>query len=850
MTRRATAGPLLLVAAAMAAACALQVRASALASPFEPSMTQWADDAPALTPAQSWVAPILGTADAHGWQPRTVGAVAVALAGGRPAITWASGILAALFVGVAAFALRRLGSRWLPAVAAPLAVVASGALSAAPALAVGVAWQAVLAAALLGLGTGTATRVAPTVRDSILLALALALAIDGEASWLILSLPVVPLLARRGRRMAAALTVVLACAGAAHAVAAIVETLRAMPSGPGAASLAVSVAEAARVAFLGPGAATGSWLDGFRAAGSGWLAVWGLAGTVLAAGGLVALGTDRARAWFVLSWAVAAASLAAVRSPLDRGPAMLLLTTSGSALVALGATWLADRVSARAAAAAVGVAIMVPAVLHAAWPAAPARPFDGRAGAAYRVAILSAASPARAAFVSDLPALDRLVLGVPGRERAELHGAARIPRDPAVVRRFLDAGYSVYALPAARAELAARGVDFTDVPLAHATLGRFLDTLPVGTLAAVAASGGAGEALRHSPLLVAGRLGAVAHRVPAAFAFCLLGRVEGRGALEAASPISATLAVRAGDGAAGAPMPASVFLTADSREAVVDVPRRARVSAQSGVAVAVLDAFGDLAGRLVVDQTTGYQVRVARDTLTLGRADRLTECRSVAPGRPIDITGLATNGAVGWGVNGSMSATPPRLVLSVAAAAPIEVRPEARQSSGLVRLGSLPARLTASSQGAAFRVCAAMATERLLFDTANQRAAVLDLGSDDGAFGAGWHLAELDGGVPFRWTLGEARLFIRLDAGTALRVTLDASPAAVPPPAIRLDVNGLSLAERTMTAGVAGYSWDVPADAWRAGLNQVVLHVSPTVQGTTDPRILGAAVRGIRFEKP
>lgn len=775
-----------LTATALAGVClAFQVSTSHLASPLDAPAPAWRSAASSLGPARSWAAPLLGTPFGAGLQPRVaLGRLVLSLTG-RPGLRVAAACLAVLFAFVLALAMVRMGSHRLPAIAVPLTILYAGVFRNPPAAGFGFAFQGLLAALVLLLVVGCAER--PDLRRAAALVLVLALAVDGDPSWLALAVAAWLALRatvrtgqrpRRALRLAGSAAVL---AAAAHALVTTAMTMAGMPAAPGVARLTAGVADVAVAAFLGPHWTPAQPVDAAAAALSaawgGWSGVFGLTGAVLAvAGGMASWRAGRRTTGAVVAAFLAAGfALVAVRARVDSAPGLLLLLVGGGALAALGGTWLLRQATQRSSALVAG-AIIVSIPLTSLSSARP-RALDGPAGDAYAAAIASLAD-GRTAFVAESAPFDELVLGLPG-DRDAGGRVTRIPRDAATVGRFVRAGYSVFAFQAARDQLASEGVPFTRRPLVHATLGRYFDTQPAGAIAAVAAAGDLGEAIRHSPIPFADRLGAPRlTRASARLALCLAGRVGSpSGALEARAT-SAALDVSAGEpvGTTSGRSPVTIALTADDRVAIVRVAHRGTVRAESGVAIAIIDQAGDLVDRTVVDASTGFQLRVPYETLAVYQV-----------------------GGPGAGAG---------------------LRPAPQ--------------------------------DRLLFESPDQRIANLDVGAlDDPTFGAGWHLPENDDGTAFRWMADQARLVVRVERPTVVRLVVEASPAEGPEPIeLAAEVNGVAAGVKLMAAGLSRYEWAVPIEAWRAGLNEVLLRASRTVQGTTDPRVRGASVRLVRFERP
>ena len=118
----------------------------------------------------------------------------------------------------------------------------------------------------------------------------------------------------------------------------------------------------------------------------------------------------------------------------------------------------------------------------------------------------------------------------------------------------------------------------------------------------------------------------------------------------------------------------------------------------------------------------------------------------------------------------------------------------------------------------------------------------------------GWHEPE---GAPshFRWTSApDATLLVPIAKSGDIHLSLQAEPFSYPGrpvnTTIALSVNGRLLQAHALGRGWRAYEWLVPASAWAAGLNELVIRApevrSPASTGVgTDPRALGIAVRSI-----
>ncbi len=122
--------------------------------------------------------------------------------------------------------------------------------------------------------------------------------------------------------------------------------------------------------------------------------------------------------------------------------------------------------------------------------------------------------------------------------------------------------------------------------------------------------------------------------------------------------------------------------------------------------------------------------------------------------------------------------------------------------------------------------------------------------SGESRLGWGWYEPERDGAASFRWTVGDARLGLRIAPGAEgrLRIVALGSPAAPAGP-LRLTCNGRE-AEALLEPG-AWREIELPVAADADGFLDVVLRspsgVPDDVHGSWDFRRLGAGVRSVEF---
>jgi hypothetical protein len=155
-----------------------------------------------------------------------------------------------------------------------------------------------------------------------------------------------------------------------------------------------------------------------------------------------------------------------------------------------------------------------------------------------------------------------------------------------------------------------------------------------------------------------------------------------------------------------------------------------------------------------------------------------------------------------------------------------------------------------------------LSTNRFLADPA-QPYGRIDIGADDEwLLGEGWHGAEREGDVTFRWAASPATLRLPLDHAARLRVQVRAHAFAypgAPPQALSLRVNGAVAAAGSCDALPVPAGWQVlectvDAGVLRAGVNAIELRFAGVqrpmdVGAGGDSRPLAAAVDWIRVSK-
>lgn len=117
--------------------------------------------------------------------------------------------------------------------------------------------------------------------------------------------------------------------------------------------------------------------------------------------------------------------------------------------------------------------------------------------------------------------------------------------------------------------------------------------------------------------------------------------------------------------------------------------------------------------------------------------------------------------------------------------------------------------------------------------------AAVRVGVDDGAvLGDGWGTPEGSPTDAFRWAIGGEASFVVPRRGARDRIVrIHAMPAARTSQQLTLVVNGQAVAAAAMSDGWTDYSFDVPANAWRDGLNTIAFRFARAIEpASLDPR--------------
>ena len=132
----------------------------------------------------------------------------------------------------------------------------------------------------------------------------------------------------------------------------------------------------------------------------------------------------------------------------------------------------------------------------------------------------------------------------------------------------------------------------------------------------------------------------------------------------------------------------------------------------------------------------------------------------------------------------------------------------------------------------------------------------IDIGSDDGwVLEGGWHAAEREGAVTFRWAYSPATVLIPLDHAAALTFQVRLHAFVYPgwtQQAVTLFVNDRPFGPAPVGGGWQNLDFVTESSAWHAGVNRLRMEFettrSPAEVGLSgDPRQLAAAVDYIRF---
>ncbi len=133
----------------------------------------------------------------------------------------------------------------------------------------------------------------------------------------------------------------------------------------------------------------------------------------------------------------------------------------------------------------------------------------------------------------------------------------------------------------------------------------------------------------------------------------------------------------------------------------------------------------------------------------------------------------------------------------------------------------------------------------------------IDVGADDTDYlMSGWHGAEGDAALTFRWATDEVSLIVPLAAPADLWLQVQAAPfdaPGLPPQQMTAIVNGQAMPAVTLAPGWQRVEIATTLSTWHAGINHVTLRFArasrPSDAGGADTRLLSAAVDYVRIQK-
>lgn len=497
--------------------------------------------------------------------------------------------------------------------------------------------------------------------------------------------------------------------------------------------------------------------------------------------------------------------------------------------------------------------------------------------------------------------LDRAV----ARNEASDLGWSRIAQDPVVLDEHLDSGRLVVGFAGARANLEALGFRFRPVGDAGIpmTLDEVIRTVPIGWTVAIAAGPGLARALppgnRPTFAAVGGRANLFGTR---RMRYALVG-VRGGAAIEQIDAVEASIDLPAGEPVGRRRTPAALTATSDAQGAAVYLSGSRVAGTATGIALAIVTPQGDLAAAYQIEADDGLQFRVDPRSLRAGALAGREPCAELETGAWVDATE-----PVGYGGLGLVLPPKARLQVYVASlrrlhprqarlrhrSVPdlavrsfegerdremleaafagdgveggalrsypyvyrIEASSRPRRSTQLaLRLGGFGeialARLSSAARPA--RACAAMRGGAGLFARLAAGATADQVRmEDDDLFVNGWERAERIGSSVLRWTnRDEAQLLLPLARAAAVTLEFEVRSLAAGA-TLGVRVNDVELAPIPISSDIGVVRWEVPAGAWRAGMNRLWVRVDRLARpsdlyGVVDDRLLGVAVEAVRL---
>lgn len=628
----------------------------------------------------------------------------------------------------------------------------------------------------------------------------------------------------------------------------------------------------------------------------------------MAPGAAMLWATRRSTLAIVAGWSLLVAFSGLIWAPPDWRASVLPALAPLWIVVGAGLQWVLDYAGPRRAWAAVLV-VALPVMSFASHYWMGARATTAREFTARYLVTLRRALPGDPVLLAEGGLIDRVAsdaLDAEGRRRWE-----RVAQDPDRIDAYRREGRPVVALGGARANLAELGFRFE--PLAAAgvlmTPLELVDTVPDGWIVAIAAGQKFWSGLPPTALGL-DDIGATTTRFGTREFYAAIG-VKGRrtGALEQAGD-HADITVRAGDPAQGAlRWPANIRAISDGSGGRIDYGGRTVASTKTGVAVAVISSTGGLAGAFGAEYEGGLWLRVSpagfRPALVAGRET----CTAVSTDRWVDVSPQAKLSSLAALLKptdrlrvhlaGHRELNPRQHALPRAGSAVIHVqRYDKAQPDGLaaaadalsqdgiadaaeflrapemitidvapgrtgpsllaLRLGGSAdlavARVIGTGRPAPVQVCSAMRNGPAVFAAPKDESVseAFDLANAE-LLPYGWDRLEHFGERQRRWTRArESVLLVPVASPEDATVEIDLEPAGLAGAVFTLRVNDVTLAPKALAPGAHTYRFQVPAHAWRAGMNRMRFGTSALVRpsdvsNSRDDRQLGVAVSGLRF---
>ncbi|WP_157899242.1 hypothetical protein [Luteitalea pratensis] len=413
---------------------------------------------------------------------------------------------------------------------------------------------------------------------------------------------------------------------------------------------------------------------------------------------------------------------------------------------------------------------------------------------------------------------------------------------------------------------------------AGASVEDILAALPPGTVTLAVISADAAGRLSPRQWQALGRLGLRLPDAATGRAHALAGITGARiQALEVAQAGSVRLDVQPGDvlGRTAARSPVDARLEADGTRVRLWLRGEVLLDQVEGLALVFFTTRGDmLAWRAGPDPAHLDGPALGTGPATRAVAVAALPCLTVPAGRDVDVTALTGRGALGvtWAAPGRLDLTLDRPREWTPSVVRLAETPSNASGPVLIEHGTRPGAfaLQARRSGTAgvylrgpvaraqaradqeVRLCAAWPMS-LARAPGPQPVEVRVAPRVEPHFGMGWHDLEVQPGVGyFRWMSGpRAELLLALPHAEAFTFALDAQAPVAPSPGdeVRLAVGGRDVGTRPLLPTRGIYTWDVPADAVRDGVNTITLGITRMAgpaggQDGGDARQLGLLVRG------